>query len=80
VKQFPLRRFPDGSGKEVLVADDNDPKLNHRTTTCALLDSGVVSTYELSELREKGILTEDEEDLIVGPDSPIPELQKLSLD
>jgi prepilin-type N-terminal cleavage/methylation domain-containing protein len=80
VKQFPLRRFPDGSGKDVLVADDNDPKMNHRTTTCALLDSGVVTTYELSELREKGILSEDEEDLIVGPDSPLPELQKLSLD
>ncbi len=80
VKRYPLRRFPDGSGKEALVADDNDPEMNHRTTTCVLLDSGVVSTYELGELREKGILSEDEENLVVGPDSPIPELQKLSLD
>ncbi len=80
VKRFPLRRFPDGSGKEVLVADDNDPEMNHRTTTCVLYDSGVVGTFELSELREKGVLTPDEEHLVVGPDSPVEELRKLSLD
>jgi len=80
VKRYPLRRFPDGSGKEVLVADDNDPELNHRTTTLALLDSAVVSTYELGELREKGIIGPDDEHLVVGPDSPIEELRKLSLD
>lgn len=80
VKRFPLRRFPDGSGKEVLVADDNDPEMNHRTTTCALLDSGVVSTYEIGELREKGVIGPEDEHLVVGPDSPIPELTKLSLD
>ncbi len=80
VKQFPLRRFPDGSGKEVLVADDNDPEMNHRTTTCALLDSGHVTTYELSELRDKGVIGPDDEVLVVGPDSPLDELTKLSLD
>ncbi|MBL8860622.1 MAG: prepilin-type N-terminal cleavage/methylation domain-containing protein [Planctomycetes bacterium] len=80
VKRFPLRRFPDGSGKEVLVADDNDPEMNHRTTTCALLDSGVVATYELYELQEKGILDKEAEHLVVGPDSPIEELRKVSLD
>lgn len=80
IKRYPLRRFPDGSGKEVLVADDNDPSLNHRTTTCALLDSGVVSTYELSELREKGVIGQEDENLVVGPDSPVEELRKLSLD
>jgi len=80
IKQFPLRRFPDGSGKEVLVADDNDPEMNHRTTTCALLDSGVVATYELFELKEKGIIDQEAEHLVVGPDSPIPELTKVSLD
>jgi prepilin-type N-terminal cleavage/methylation domain-containing protein len=80
MKRYPLRRFPDGSGKDALVADDNDPEGNHRTTTCVLLDSGVVMTYELSELREKGILGPEEEVLVVGPDSPVEPLQKLSLD
>jgi prepilin-type N-terminal cleavage/methylation domain-containing protein len=80
VKRYPLRRFPDGGGKDVLVADDNDPELNHRTTTVALLDSGVVTTYELFELKEKGVLDQEAEHLAVGPDSPLEELRKLSLD
>ncbi len=80
MKRYPLRRFPDGSGKEVLVADDNDGGMNHRTTTCVLYDSGHVGTFEIDELRKQGILQPDEELLIVGPDSPVTELQKLSLD
>jgi prepilin-type N-terminal cleavage/methylation domain-containing protein len=80
ILRFPLRRFPDGSGKEVLVADDNAPEGNHKTTTVALLDSGVVTTYELHELKEKGVLDQETDHLIVGPDSPIEELRKLSLD
>jgi prepilin-type N-terminal cleavage/methylation domain-containing protein len=80
IKRHPIRRFPDGSGKEVLVADDNDPEMNHRTTTCALLDSAVVSTYELSELREKGIIGPEDKNLVVGPESPVEELRKVSLD
>jgi prepilin-type N-terminal cleavage/methylation domain-containing protein len=80
IKRFPLRRFPDGSGKEALVADDNDPEMNHRTTTCVLYDSGVVGTFELSELREKGVIGPEDEILVVGPDSPVEELRKLSLD
>ena len=80
IKRYPIRRFPDGTGKEALVGDDNDPEMNHRTTTLVLLDSGAVATYELFELREKGVIGPEDEHLVVGPDSPIPELQKLSLD
>lgn len=79
LKKFPLRRFPDGDGKQALVADDNDGGMNHRTTTCVLYDSGVVGTFELDELRDKGVIGKDVELLIVGPDSPIEELRKLSL-
>src|SRR5688500_2297521 len=42
-KQFPMRKFP-GSGKEPLVADDNDgpadDPMNHRTTTNVLYADG----------------------------------------
>jgi len=80
MKRFPIRRFPDGPGNEPLVADDNDGGMNHRTTTCVLYDSGHVVTLELSELRAKGILSEEEKVLVVGPDSPVEDLRKLSLD
>ena len=79
MKQHPLRKFP-GSSKDALVADDNDPEMNHRTTTIVLFASGAIQSYEISDLRKAGTLSEDEERLIVGPDSPVEELQKLSLD
>lgn len=78
VKNHPLRRFP-GSGKEALVADDNDPVMNHDTTTLCLFADGSVVAFENVELREEGVLAEDEI-LIVGPESQLEELQKLSLD
>jgi prepilin-type N-terminal cleavage/methylation domain-containing protein len=80
MKRHPIRRFPDGPGNEALVADDNDGDMNHRTATCVLYDSGQVVTLELSELRQKGILSEEEKVLVVGPDSPVEALRKLSLD
>lgn len=79
VEEYPLRKFP-GSGKNALVADDNDPEMNHRTGTVTLMDDGSVVVYELYEERDKGTLGPDEDVLIVGPESPIEALQKLSLD
>ena len=79
IDDYPLRKFP-GSGKEALVADDNDPELNHRTTTVVLMDDGAIVTYELFEERDNGTIGQDEDVLLVGPESPIEELQKLSLD
>ncbi|MCC7013422.1 MAG: type II secretion system protein [Planctomycetes bacterium] len=78
-KNFPLRKFP-GSGKEALIADDNDPTMNHPHTTVVLMADGSVDTYELSLLRDSGVLGAEEEHLVVGPDSPVEELRKLSLD
>lgn len=78
-KNYPLRQFP-GSGKEILVADDNDPTMNHRHTTVGLMADGSVSTWEIALLQESGVLGPEEEHLIVGPDSPVEELRKLSLD
>ena len=74
-----MRRFP-GGGKEALVADDNDGGMNHRTATVVLFDDGSTRTYELYDLRKQGVLLEDEEVLLIGPDAPIEELRKLSLD
>jgi prepilin-type N-terminal cleavage/methylation domain-containing protein len=79
LQNYPLRKFP-GSGKEPLVCDDNDPEMNHKTTTVVLWADASVTTYELVELREEGILGEEDEVLLVGPDSPVDRLQKLSLD
>ena len=79
MQQFPLRRWP-GSGDDALIADDNDPEMNHPTTTCVLWADGSVTTIELLELRKKGLLTEDDKVLKVGPDSPDERLRKLSTD
>ena len=84
LRNAPLRKFP-GSGKEPLVADDNNsdgdfPEMNHDTTTVVLFADGSTQTYELVELREEGLLDVEEEVLLVGPDSPVETLQKLELD
>jgi prepilin-type N-terminal cleavage/methylation domain-containing protein len=79
VAEYPLRKFP-GSGKDALVADDNDPDMNHSTTTVVLMADGTVETYEIAKLIESGVLGPDDEHLVVGPESPIDALTKLSLD
>jgi len=75
--EYPLRNF---NGKEPLVADDNDGGGNHRTTTNVLYGDGAVNTFELALEQENGNVGPDEEWITVGPDSPIPDLTKLSLD
>ena len=77
-KEFGLRQFP-GDGYQVLVADDNDGGKNHRTTTVALMDDGSIETFEIADLVKSGMLSEGEELLVVGPESPIEQLRKLSL-
>ncbi len=74
-----LRKFP-GSGKEPLVCDDNDPEMNHRTATNCLYADGTVKAFEIEILREEGIIDPEEEILWVGPDSPVEDLRKMSLD
>jgi prepilin-type N-terminal cleavage/methylation domain-containing protein/prepilin-type processing-associated H-X9-DG protein len=76
-RNHPLRKL---EGTEPLVADDNDPVMNHKTTTNVLYGDGSVQTFELVILREKGVIDPEQEVLIVGPDSPVEDLQKLSLD
>jgi prepilin-type N-terminal cleavage/methylation domain-containing protein len=76
---FPLRKFP-GSGKEAILADDNDPDMNHPGTTLVLMADGSIERYEVAKLKESGVLGPDDVHLPVGPDSPIEELRKLSLD
>ena len=79
MRNNPIRKYP-VSGKEVLVADDNDPDGNHRSTTVALMGDYSIKEWELVELKDKGDVARDEEFLLVGPDSPVEALQKLSLD
>lgn len=79
MKDYPIRH-KQVSGHEVLVADDNDPDGNHRTATLALMGDYSVREYELVDLQKKREIDEEETFLIVGPESPIEALQKLSLD
>ncbi|MFT7667715.1 MAG: prepilin-type N-terminal cleavage/methylation domain-containing protein [Planctomycetota bacterium] len=75
---YPLRKL---SGKQVLVADDNDGgEMNHATTTNVLYGDGAVRGIELFTMTQEGVIDEDEEILYVGPESPLEKLQVLSLD
>ena len=76
-KNHPLRKL---RGQDLLVADDNDPEMNHPTTTNCLWGDGAVRAFELVELQEDGTISPEEEILLVGPDSPVEDLRKLSLD
>jgi prepilin-type N-terminal cleavage/methylation domain-containing protein len=78
-RDYPFRRRT-LSGKEVLVADDNDGGANHPTTTLALMGDYSVREYEIVDLQNRNLVDEEVEILDVGPNSPLEELQKLSLD
>ena len=80
LKTFPLRQGLTSSGREPLVCDDNDGGLNHRTTTNVLYADGSVQTFEFKALQEEGKITPDETVLRVGPDSPVEDLTKFTLD
>jgi prepilin-type N-terminal cleavage/methylation domain-containing protein/prepilin-type processing-associated H-X9-DG protein len=79
LKNHPLRQWPP-SGNEPLIADDNDPENNHGTTTNVLYGDGNVHTFEIVELQEQGKVSKDEDRLVVGPESPVEDLTKLTLD
>jgi prepilin-type N-terminal cleavage/methylation domain-containing protein len=79
VKNYPLRQWPP-SGNEPLIADDNEVEANHGTTTNVLYGDNSVQTFELVELQEQGKVSPDENNLIVGPESPVEDLTKLTLD
>ncbi|MAB80561.1 MAG: hypothetical protein CMJ89_14505 [Planctomycetes bacterium] len=80
MRRFPLRRFPDGAGSEPLIADDNDGGMNHDVVTNVLYGDGSVQTFNLPDLVREGLIMEEQEVLEVGPDSPVEDLTKLSLD
>ena len=77
MKNHPIRTFPI-SGKQALVADDNDPDGNHRTATVVLWGDFSARELELVELQKEGIVDEEQEWIVVGPDSPVEALQKLT--
>lgn len=82
IEHFPLKDYP-GSGKEAVVADDNEGDGltgNHSHTTCVLYASGDIGTFEIATEQEKGTIDQETELIKVGPDSPIDDLKKLSLD
>ena len=76
-KNNPLRKL---SGKQILIATDNDPEMNFETTTLGLYGDGSVQTFEIELLKEEGVLDPEEEYLPVGPESPVEDLRKISLD
>lgn len=76
---FPLAKFPSGGAEiEPLVACDNARGLNHEGCMNVLYSDGSVVTLFLSQEIEEGRLPAGSITIPVGPDSPIPDLRKLS--
>lgn len=76
--RFPLAKFPSGGNElQPLVACDGARGPNHAGCINLLQSDGSVVTLELSALIARGLLPPGSQAIPVGPDSPVPELQKL---
>lgn len=80
IKEFPIRSATQKNiGKEALVADDNDPEGNHRTSTNVLYGDYSVGTVEIVEERDLGNAGPEDDFVRVGPDAWREDLRKLSI-
>jgi prepilin-type N-terminal cleavage/methylation domain-containing protein len=69
------------SDLECIAADDNEQGSNHRDKDVnALFGSGAVRTILFAKLEADGLMKPDDQWIPVGPESPSPELRKLSKD
>ena len=76
---FPLEKFPCG-GDEPLISCDNADALNHDGATNVLYAEKTVRTFLLPQEIERGRVPAGTTHLVVGPDSPFPDLRKLLAD
>jgi hypothetical protein len=80
-RAFPLAKFPSGGAElEPLVACDDARGMNHEGALNVLFSDGTVRTYEIARLVADGTLPPGTTTIVVGPGSPLPELQKLAGD
>lgn len=78
-KNFPINKNKEN--EEIVAADDNDGRGNHKFATNYLYADGTVATLDIvADVRDRGLDTGDLDYLEVGPDSPVEKLQKLQLD
>ena len=78
-KNYPINKNKEN--KEVIAADDNDGRNNHKFGTNYLYADGSVTTLDIdADVREVGIDLDGLDYVPVGPDSPIELFQKLLID
>tara|TARA_R110002126_G_scaffold10067_13_gene45104 strand:+ start:91 stop:771 length:681 start_codon:yes stop_codon:yes gene_type:complete len=78
IKNHPLRK-KNLDSNVILVADDNDGGANHKTSTNVLYGNFGARTIEFMNEVDAGNVTEEDEFIRVGPDSPIEALRVLTL-
>ena len=76
---YPLPRFPTGGGEPILACD-NATGLNHPGVMNILFADKSVHTLVLEQEIARGRVPADSVTIVVGPDSPLPDLQKLRVD
>ncbi|MCB9899330.1 MAG: type II secretion system protein [Planctomycetes bacterium] len=81
IENYPIRGSDDAA--EVIASDDNEYGPNHKTATNILYGDASVVRFDLP-VQGRAYLDEypelEQTGLIVGPDSPHPDLQKLRID
>ena len=78
---FPLASFPSGGSQlEPIAACDDEHGLNHEGCMNVLYSDGSVVTLMLAQEIERGHLPPDATTIPVGKGSPVPGLEKLTLD
>jgi hypothetical protein len=75
----PLVRFPTG-GDEPILACDNAHAMNHDGATNVLYADKTVRTFLIEQEIARGRVPAGTTNLILGPESPLPDLRKLRAD
>ena len=78
-KNYPINKNKEN--KEVIAADDNDGRNNHKFATNYLYADGTVASMDIdADVRKQGIDLDGLDYVPVGPDSPVELFQKLLID
>lgn len=76
--EFPINKNKEN--EEVIAADDNDMRGNHRTTTNYVYADGSPAGFDVKDAQDRGYDLGGLEYIPVGPESPFEQLQKLQID
>lgn len=76
--EFPINK--NRENEEVIASDDNDNRANHRTTTNYVFADSTPASFDIIDAEERGYDLGGLDYILIGPESPFEEFQKLLVD